>query len=354
MADLKIPIFRFIRHRITYYALRGLCLMDCLVTGGAGFMGSHVARELSERNHEILILDDLSGGFKDNVPENILFVQGSINDQELISSLFEENDFGAVFHLAAYAAEGLSPFLRRFNYKNNLIGSVNLINESVKNDVEVFVFTSSIAVYGDQSLPYTESDPTDPIDPYGIAKDAVEKDLRNAHQQWGLDYIIFRPHNVYGEHQNYGDPYRNVVGIFINQVLRNQPLTIFGDGEQTRSFTHIDDVAPVMADSIFNSSARNEIFNIGSDEEYSVNELAEIVLETMYVDNDIRYLPERHEVKHAHASHEKIKNYFDYNPTMNLPEGVNKMVEWVRQATERSGRDFDEFEIEEGLPPNWK
>jgi UDP-glucose 4-epimerase len=162
-----------------------------------------------------------------------------------------------VFHLAAYAAEGLSHFIKRFNYSNNLLGSVNLINASVNFDVKCVVFTSSIAVYGANQVPMTEDIVPKPEDSYGIAKYAVELELEESHKMFGLNYITFRPHNVYGEYQNIGDMYRNVIGIFMNQIMQGKPVTIFGDGEQTRAFSYIGDVAPVIAESIERPSAYN-------------------------------------------------------------------------------------------------
>jgi len=193
-----------------------------LVTGGAGFIGAHVTRELLERGDEIVVLDDLSGGFEDNLPSGVKFVKGSICDSELVDRLFAEEKFDNVYHLAAYAAEGLSHFIKRFNYNNNLIGSVNLINASVNNDIKCFVFTSSIAVYGANQLPMNEEQVPQPEDSYGIAKYAVEQELKASHEMFGLNYVIFRPHNVYGEFQNIGDKYRNVIGIFMNQIMQGK------------------------------------------------------------------------------------------------------------------------------------
>src|SRR5687767_2844675 len=215
-----------------------------LLTGGAGFIGAHVCRELLNLGHKVIVLDDLSGGFRENVPQGAQFVEGSITDHELLDKLFTEHKFDYVYHLAAYAAEGLSHFIRRFNYTNNLIGSVNLINAAVRHECKCFVFTSSIAVYGANQVPMEERMTPRPEDPYGVSKYAVELDLKAAHEMFGLNHIIFRPHNVYGENQNIGDRYRNVIGIFMNQIMQGQEMTIFGDGSQTRAFSHIDDLAP--------------------------------------------------------------------------------------------------------------
>src|SRR6202008_727862 len=184
-------------------------------------------------------------------------------------------------HLAAYAAEGLSHFIKRFNYHNNLIGSVNLINAAVNHGIKRFVFAPSIAVYGAGQSPMKEDMTPAPEDPYGIAKLAVEQDLKNSHEMFVLEYVIFRPHNVYGERQNIGDRYRNVVGIFMNQLLRGEPMSIFGDGTQERAFTYISDVAPVIAECVDYPEARNQIFNVGADVPYTVTTLAEIVADAL-------------------------------------------------------------------------
>ena len=195
-------------------------------------MGSHVAESLLRMGHEVVVLDDLSGGFEENIPKAARFVQGSILDPELNDRLFDLHSFDYVYHLAAYAAEGLSHFIKRFNYNNNLIGSVNLLNASINHQVKCFVFTSSIAVYGAGQSPISEEMAPIPEDSYGVAKLAVEQEMRISHEMFGLDYVIFRPHNVYGERRNIGDCYRNAVSILINQLLCGKPMTILEDGEQ--------------------------------------------------------------------------------------------------------------------------
>jgi len=324
-----------------------------LVTGGAGFIGSHVSQELLKLGYQVIVLDDLSGGFKDNVPERAMFVEGSILDVQLLQNLFKTHHFRYVFHLAAYAAEGLSHFIKRFNYENNVIGSVNLINESVKNNVKCFVFTSSIAVYGTNQLPMREDLAPNPEDSYGIAKLTVETELAITKRMFGLDYIIFRPHNVYGERQNLGDKYRNVIGIFMNQLMQHKPVTIFGDGKQTRAFSYIGDVAPVIAASVTNKSCYNEIFNIGADNVYSVNQLVDVIAQAMSETPTKVHLSPRNEVMHAFADHSKIEKAFQRKETTSIETGVQMMASWAKAVGSRKSKTFDDIEIRKNLPQSW-
>lgn len=330
-------------------------MAEVLVTGGAGFIGAHVTDYLILQGYEVVVLDDLSGGFEENVNTKAIFIKGSINDENLVAQLFAEHRFEYVYHLAAYAAEGLSHFIRRFNYNSNLVGSINLINESIKHKVKCFVFTSSIAVYGAGQLPMLEDTTPVPEDPYGISKYAVELDLKAAHEMFGLNYIIFRPHNVYGEYQNIGDRYRNVIGIFINQLMQGKSLTIFGDGSQTRAFSYIQDVAPYIANSVNIPEAYNQVFNIGADQDYSVKELAETIQQVMGIDGEIRYMDARNEVLHAYADHRKAKEIFDIREGtfVSLKEGVDKMVNWATKVGVRESSRFGNIEILEKLPPLW-
>ncbi len=328
--------------------------MSILVTGGAGFIGSHVVDELIKDGQKVVVIDDLSGGFERNINEGANFIKGDIYDYELIKNIFTKNNIEYVFHLAAYAAEGLSHFIKRFNYNNNLIGSVNLINQSIIHKVKCFVFTSSIAVYGKNQLPMTEEIIPMPEDSYGIAKFAVEQELKISHDMFGLNYIIFRPHNVYGERQNIGDKYRNVIGIFMNQILQKKPLTIFGNGEQTRAFSYIGDVAPVIAKSIKVEKAYNEIFNVGADIPYSIKQLIEKVKNAMDSEPELRYLEPRNEVVHAYSSHEKVDRVFNIKTKTNLEDGIEKMAAWVKKYGSKKTKNFGEIEIEEKLPTIWK
>lgn len=300
--------------------------------------------------HEVVVLDDLSGGFRDQVTDGALFAEGSITDDALVERLFAEHRFDYVYHIAAYAAEGLSHFIRRFNYSNNIIGSATLINAAVRHDVKCFVFTSSIATYGAAQVPMREDMTPHPEDPYGIAKYAVELDLDAAHRQFGLNFVIFRPHNVYGEHQNIGDRYRNVIGIFLAQMLRGEPLAIFGDGEQQRAFSHIDDVAPHIARSVDVPAARGQAINIGADEPCSIIRLVELVGREFGITPKVTHLPPRNEVVHAWSDHDRARRLLGVQPLVGLEDGLHQMAEWARRVGVRSSPGAPPIEVDKGVP----
>lgn len=328
--------------------------MRVLVTGAAGFIGSHVAMHCLRMGMEVVATDDLSGGERANVPAPCHFVEGDLKDAAFVNSLWEHGPYEHVYHLGAYAAEGLSHFIRAYNYQTNLVASMNLVNASVNNGVKCFVFTSSIAVYGKNQVPMTEELTPQPEDPYGVSKYAVELDLKAAHEMFGLDYVIFRPHNVYGERQNIADKYRNVIGIFMNQLLQGKPMTIFGDGTQTRAFSYIDDVAPLIARSPEVPEARNEVFNVGADTPYSVNELAAEVAAALGKPADIQYLDARNEVVHAFADHSKVRRVFNPPPAVDLKTGLQRMADWVLTHGPSTPVTFDNIEVLKNLPPSWR
>ncbi|MBN4056317.1 NAD-dependent epimerase/dehydratase family protein [Rhodothermus sp. AH-315-K08] len=327
-----------------------------LVTGIGGFIGSHVADELKRMGHLVVGLDDLSGGNEDNVPDGTHLVVGSITDHELVNRIFQTYRPDYVFHLAAYAAEGLSHFIRRFNYQNNLIGSVNLINATINvGSVKCFVFTSSMAVYGSNQVPMREDMTPKPEDPYGAAKYCVELDLKAAHEMFGLDYVIIRPHNVYGERQNTADRYRNVIGIFMNKIMHGDPMTVFGDGMQTRAFSYISDVAPIIARTVERPECFGEIMNVGADRQYTILELAEAVAFAFDVAPEIVHLEERYEVKHAYTSHDQVERMFsDLRRHVPLDEGLKRMANWAKGVGAREPSRFGAIEIRKHLYDFWK
>ena len=325
-----------------------------LVTGAAGFIGAHVARECLRRGFAVTAVDDLSGGFESNIPEGADFVRCSITDDARIEELFAKRKFDYVFHLAAYAAEGLSHFIRRYNYETNLGGSVNVLNACVRHAVKCLVFTSSIAVYGRNQLPMSEAITPQPEDPYGISKYAVELDLKAAHEMFGLNYVIFRPHNVYGELQNIADKYRNVIGIFMNQVLQGKPMTVFGDGQQTRAFSYVGDLVEPIVRSATMPETYVEVFNIGADQPYTVLELAAQVAESFGTAPSIVHLDARNEVVHAYASHEKLQRYFGASSATSLVDGLARMAAWVKRVGARPAVEFKNIELRKNLPPSWQ
>ena len=311
---------------------------------------------------EVIATDDLSGGFRDNVPAHAVFVPGDLKSENFVAKLWRDNGpFDFVYHLGAYAAEGLSHFIRRYNYQTNLVASINLINEAVNQEaaqnrkLSCFVFASSIAVYGAGQTPLSEAVTPLPEDPYGISKYAVELDLKAAHEMFGLPYVIFRPHNVYGERQNIADKYRNVIGIFMNQVLQNAPMSVFGDGLQTRAFSHVDDVAPLIARSPLLPNAQNETFNVGADTPHTVLHLAQEIARAFGATPNIVHLPARSEVVHAFSDHSKAEAVFGPLPApVVLADGISRMAEWVKKRGPAHPVTFEAIEIEKNLPPSWR
>ena len=303
---------------------------------------------------DVVAVDDLSGGFIENVPDGATWREGDLRDVAFVESLWEGGRFDYVYHLGAYAAEGLSHFIRRYNYETNLVASVNLINQAVLHEADCFVFTSSIAVYGAGQLPMTEDLVPQPEDPYGVSKYAVELDLAAAKRMFGLDHVIFRPHNVYGERQNIADKYRNVIGIFMNALLNGEPMPVFGDGLQTRAFSHVADVAPIIARSPLVQAARNRTFNVGADRPYTVLELAGEVADALGFPCDVKHLPAREEVVHAYADHSKVHEVFGASEPIDLKTGIERMARWVRERGPQSPVEFSEIEIEKNLPPSWR
>lgn len=324
-----------------------------IITGGAGFIGSHVAKHCLDIGFDVVVIDDLSGGFKENIPPAVVFEQCNITESEEIDSIFAMYRPKYVYHLAADARENLSHFAARHTYMQNVIGSANVINACVNYDVKCLVFTSSIAVMANGIPPYQENEPFRPMDPYGASKALIEQHLHYALEMFGLNYIVFRPFNVYGPGQNIGDKYRNVIGIFMNQIMNGKPLTVFGDGEQRRAFSYIDDVAKPIAGSVLNELAYNNLFYIGGYQHYSVNELIDIIcIEFGRTYTEIKYLQERHEAKNAWALTEKARQLFGPSKVP-LRTGIREMAAWVRKVGPRKSKDFENIEIRKNLPEGW-
>ena len=329
--------------------------MKIFVTGCAGLLGSNYARHLLALGHEVIGIDDLSGGYKSFVPkgEKFTFVKLNLERRKKVVELFKEHKPDVLLHFAAYAAEGLSPFIRNYNYRNNLIVSANLINECITYGTKV-IFTSSMAVYGEQEPPFTEDKRPQPVDPYGIAKYAVECDLKLAHQQFGLRYNIVRPHNVLGIYQNIWDKYRNVIGIFIRKALNGEPILVYGDGEQTRAFSDIKYYMEPF-DKLL-TDFDGEIFNIGADKYFTLNEVAltvQTIAKKYGYEVPIEHGEPRHEVKHAYCDHTKAKTLLNFEDNTNLAELVESMFVWGMKQPNRKVKVM-EYEVTKDIYDYWK
>ena len=329
--------------------------MKVLITGVAGLLGSRLADYIIENHpeYQVIGIDDLSGGYLENVNPKVEFFNFNIIGDS-ISLIFKKYKPTYVFHLAAYAAEGLSPFIRTFNYDNNLKATAYIVNECIKHDVKRLVFTSTLAVYGHGEGGYfNETQTPKPIDPYGVAKYACEMDIQIAGEQHGLDWCIIRPHNVYGIKQNIWDKYRNVLGIWMFQHMNNEPMTIFGDGEQTRAFSYIDDSLIPLWNAAILPEASKQIINVGGVEEHSINEAAAILQEIIGSVN-ILHLEGRHEVKHSIPTWQKSVDILKFEHKTNLKNGLIEMWNWAQSQPARKRFEWPSYELEKGIYSFWK
>lgn len=326
--------------------------INVLVTGVAGLLGSRMAEYLLEKGYGVIGVDDLSGGYASNIPDGVVFYESDVGSGSL-NRIFKKHNPEIVYHFAAYAAECLSPFIRKYNYTNNLTATANVVNNCITYKVKRLVFTSSIAVYGDQEPPFTEDMVLNPKDPYGVAKAACERDIQIAGEQHDLDWCIIRPHNVYGIKQNIWDKYRNVLGIWMYQKLNGESISIFGDGEQTRAFSYIDDCLESFWKCGFSDLASKQIFNIGGTKEYSINTLANTFSEVVG-GIDIDHFEPRHEVKHAFPTYNKSVDILGYCDTIPLKQGISKMWEWAKSQPNRERKSWDRYEVNDKIYEYWK
>ena len=329
--------------------------MKILITGVAGLLGSRLSDYIIENHPHVHIvgIDDMSGGYRENVnPKVELWEMNLVNGN--ITECFERHQFDYVYHFAAYAAEGLSPFIRTYNYQNNLVATSRIITECIKHNIKRLVFTSTLAVYGHQDgNMFDEVQVPKPIDPYGVAKYGCEMDIQIAGEQHGLDWCIIRPHNVYGVKQNVWDKYRNVLGIWMYQHTINEPMTIFGDGTQTRAFSYIDDSLEPLWKASQDKRASKEIINLGGVKEYSINEANEILREVVG-GGEVKYFEGRHEVKHSIPTWQKSIDLLDFEHKTDLKEGLTKMWEWVKTQPVRERFVWPFYELDKGIYSFWK
>lgn len=345
-------------------------IRSILVTGAAGLIGAAFVKHLLFGNRlqstltncvHVVGIDALEHWGNDNILEKdeyYDFYKMNCSSDNL-EKLFEKYNFDIVYHFAAYAAEGLSPFMRKFNYENNILSTVNIINLCIKYNVNRLVYTSSMSVYGNGVNPgekFDEKDTPMPIDPYAISKYACELDIKSAGEQHGLDWCIIRPHNVFGKYQNVNDKYRNVIGIWMHQIIKNEPLTIYGDGEQTRAFTNINNIMHCLNFAGTSKECSKQIINLGDEYGYTINEIADIFCKVVGCSRNIFiYKEPRHEVKHAVPTNDKAVQLLYYKEIFSIEDGLSEMWKWVND--EHKVKDWyvwDKFEIDNKLYSYWK
>lgn len=327
---------------------------NIIITGVAGLIGSRFADWVLQNKPEynVIGIDDLSGGYLENIDPRVKFYNRQIGVTST-EDLFKKYQPEYAFHYAAYAAECLSPFIRKYNYQNNLVASADIINNSIKYSVKRLVFTSTLAVYGNSIPPFDETLTPNPIDPYGVSKYACEMDIRIAGEQHGLDWCIIRPHNVYGVKQNIWDKYRNVLGIWMYQYMNNEPMTIFGDGLQTRAFSFIDDSLPCMWKAAELPTASKQIINIGGKTHTHIKDACQI-LQKVIGGGDIVFKEARHEVKNAYVTWQKSVDVLGYEEKYSLEQGITEMWNWAKSQPKRERFIWAEYELDKGIYSYWK
>ena len=322
-----------------------------LITGVAGFLGSHLATKLADMGHEVLGVDNMSGGYKDNIPTNVKFFKFDCCDLKKMNDVMKNID--VVYHCAATAHEGLSVFSPYEITKNNYLASVSVFTAAVSKKVRRIIFCSSMARYGDQKTPFTEDMKPKPVDPYAISKVAAENVLINLCELNNIEWVIAVPHNIIGPKQKYDDPFRNVVSIMINRMLQKKSPIIYGDGEQKRCFSYIDDCISCLIPMLDQKNLDKQIINIGPDEEFvTINTVSEICSNITGSNLKPIYKKDRpREVKHAACSADKARKFLNYNTKTDLKTGIRKTFDYIKK---RGPKPFDyhiNLEIENELTP---
>ena len=337
--------------------------MRILVTGAAGFMGSHLVDVLVNlKKHKVYAVDDLSGGYKSNINRDSEFTRVDLRNRKEIEAYIEKVKPEILYHLAADATEGRSQFTPISATERNYLAYMYTLVPAIRSGLKKVVLTSSMSVYGAQKPPFSEDMPKAPEDLYGIAKAAMEQATEVLSRVHNFKYVIIRPHNVYGARQNLQDPYRNVIGIFINCLMNNKHFYIYGDGEQKRAFTYIDDFTPYILKSGFLNKADNTIINIGPSEEYTVNHVADVILRIFFPKGILsplkpKYLPLRpQEVKEAYCTNDLAKKILGYKTTISLEDGIKRMINWAKTiGPQKFNYLEDGLELEtKDVPQTWK
>jgi UDP-glucose 4-epimerase len=329
--------------------------MKVFITGVAGFLGSHLADRMLELGHKVAGNDNLLGGYRDNVDPRVDFYEVDCCDYEKMTHIMTGADI--VVHCASAAHEGLSVFSPVFISKNNLQATVSTVTAAINKGVKRFVYCSSMARYGEQPTPYTEAQEPMPNDPYAVSKVAGEQVLKLLSETHGMEWNIAIPHNIVGPRQRYDDPYRNVMSIMINRNLQGQPSIIYGDGEQMRCFSNVEDCVYCLERLTLDPNIVYETVNIGPDQgTMTINELAKRIAKHLDFDlPPVYHDPRPREVKISHCSADKARKLLGYEPNADMDKAIAQTIEWIK---ERGPRPFDySFPLEiinEKTPRVWK
>jgi len=327
------------------------------LTGVAGFLGSHLSERLLRDGHAVVGVDNMLGGYEDNIPNGVEFYKADARDYEKMKSLMRGSDI--VYHCAAAPHEGLSVFSPNLITDHTYNSTIATVSAAVMNNVKRVVFCSSMARYGEQeTLPFTEDMLPKPKDPYGIAKYAAELATESLCAAHGMEYVHAVPHNIIGPRQKYDDPYRNVASIMINLMLQGRQPIIYGDGEQRRAFSYVSDVVDPMIKMAFEPHVVGHAINVGPDEEFiTVNELASRIARLLdFKPLRPTYVGDRPmEVKHASCSADKSREMLGYKTTYTLDRGLQEMIDWIRSRGTRLFRYHLALEIvTDKTPRTWK
>lgn len=326
------------------------------ITGVAGFLGSHLAEALLKDGHRVIGVDNLIGGYLDNVPAGVEFYAHDCADRDFIFKIMKDTE--VVYHCAATAHEGLSVFSPHLITQNTYGNTVSVLSAAIANKVKRFVYCSSMARYGTQpTFPFTEDMQPLPQDPYGIAKYAAELTVRELCETHGVEYVIAVPHNIIGPRQKYDDPYRNVASIMINLMLQGRQPVIYGDGLQSRSFSFVKDVVSPLIKMGTLPEPVGHVINVGPDDEFTtIGELAVEIARQLDFPLNPTYMPDRpREVKHASCSADKARALLDYKTTMSLSEGLSEMIDYIKMRGPKPFHYHLDLEIiSDKTPRTWK
>ncbi len=328
-----------------------------IITGSAGLMGHHLFNYLNAYNHNILCIDDLSNGVEDNIRGQSNFVKLDLCNSNKTEKIFNKFKPQVVHHLACWPHEGLSQFCPELVTKSVYLTSLSVFKAAINcKSLERLVFYSSMARYGNGNFepPFTEDMPRAPEDIYAIGKCAAEKALEILASIHKFSYNIVVPRNIFGTGLVLDDPYRNVLGIWANSILRGKPVYIYGDGMQRRTLSYVDDILEPLAKLGFDEKVNNEIINLGSSQVYTINDLAQMMIDEFELKLKPIHLPERPcEVKDAFCSVEKSKELLGFKEEISVKEGIHKLVEWVKDVGPKEPRYLEKLEIEAHAPEVW-